>query len=200
MKKIQALCIAFVLLGAWSAWPQIGGSGLSGGSVDCGEHGGSGLGVPCSSNWSPDAVYDDAAACWNFNDDTDLGLENCIADESLDLTEVNTPTATGGALGYVSQWTTDQSAADTSGVDIGSSGDVAMAGWFITTTVGSTYRFIGGASDTWNTDLALNVYMYEDDLYVGSYDDGYVTCQVLGKVVADTRYYFVAYWDDSEKR
>ena len=44
------------------------------------------------------SVYDDAIAVWTFNDPTDLGADN--GDGTYDLTLVNTPTATGGALGY----------------------------------------------------------------------------------------------------
>jgi len=46
------------------------------------------------------SVYDSATAIWCFNDNTDLG-DDCASDEATyDLTPVNTPTATGGALGY----------------------------------------------------------------------------------------------------
>jgi len=48
------------------------------------------------------SVYDDATVVWTFNDPTDLGADN--GDGTYDLTLVNTPTATGGALGYAADF------------------------------------------------------------------------------------------------
>ena len=52
--------------------------------------------------FSPGDIFSSATACWSFNDPTDLGNDDCT--NTYDLTPVNTPTATGGANGYTSDF------------------------------------------------------------------------------------------------
>lgn len=97
------------------------------------------------------SVYDDATSCWSFNDPSDLGNDDC---GSNDLTEVNTPTATGGALGYamevVSASTEYADADDSADTSIGSGVSWGFAGWIRVDT--SDTRAVFGKGDAMDTE------------------------------------------------
>jgi hypothetical protein len=93
IKKVTAITFALLVM-AVMALPQHGGTGPQ----PCGPGTPGGPGIGCG-DAAEASVYDDATAVWNFNDPTDLGAE-AKGTTAYDLTLVNTPTATGGALGY----------------------------------------------------------------------------------------------------
>jgi len=87
-------------------------------------------------------VYDDAEVVWTFNDPDDLGADN--GDGTYDLTEVNTPTATGGGLGYASDFEIDSdqyaSVTDNASVSQGSNTSFGFCTWVRPESLDATSR------------------------------------------------------------
>ncbi len=112
--------------------------------------GGSGTFHPGLMNYAA-SIYADAFAGWTFDDLADLGNQDFGSCASCNLTEVNTPTATGGALGYAAKFTSASSqyasVSDPAGgeLDPGSGVSWGYAGWGIIHTAGSNKAIISKA-------------------------------------------------------
>jgi len=90
-------------------------------------------------------IYDDAVAVYTFNDPADLGDD---AVGTNDLTLVNTPTATGGALGYVADFEdgSNQRAIHATGPDI-TDEDFGACLWVVKDSVGINGGLFGETGD-----------------------------------------------------
>lgn len=141
MRRLAAVSLLLFLF-AWAAvvWPQHGRPGVGGTNPSVGQ--------PGTSAPAGGSVYDSATAIWNFNDPADLGAD---ALGTYDLTEVNTPTATGGALGYSTQFTATSSEyaniADNDSLSGDNASDIAVCAWSVkganNTAIASKYITAG---------------------------------------------------------
>ena len=92
------------------------------------------------------------------------------------------PTATGGALGYATYFsgTNEAALADDA---FSQSGDSAVAAFVTIDAVDAAYRFAWMLGDTWNTDVALVAYRYEDDItFYAAMSGGVSTCTISAKL------------------
>jgi len=146
------------------------------------------------------SIYATATACWSFNDPTDLGNDDCT--NTYDLTLVNTPTATGGALGYAmatlaasSQyaWVVDSAATSLDG-------DKTFSAWFVRDTAGAnmalfSQRTSGNGAYQCSVDVANNVGCYITDSNDASFSE-----PAVGAVTVGQRYLVHFWYDTSDKK
>ena len=192
-KRLAAIAfVAFLLL--WASWlyPQHGRPGVGGSTPSTGQPG---VGAPVASGGS---IYDSATAIWNFNDPADLGAE-ARGVPAYDLTLVNTPTATGGALGYSTYFLTanseraeilDNASVSADGADFG------HCYWYTGPVNGNMYQY-GHGTDGYHmftSNTGLVNYTVVDSL------SGLSSPAIAGGISANTRHFICGWYTASDKK
>ena len=143
------------------------------------------------------SIYDTATAVWTFNDPADLGNQDAGSCASCDLTEVATPTATGGALGYGTDFEADSTQAttlaDNASISQGSNQDFGFCVWLRPESV-TGQNVVYKGNDYRLRPLASSTEMMIFDSVSG---DSRGSSAVL---VAGVRVFLCGWYDSSDKK